>query len=79
MEIPLAFLLLSFSNEKNRPCGFNTKIDKRPSGYKRRLEAVEKTIEAMFELLELLVDVILLQIMFCLIIDLPFQKRSGKF
>jgi len=50
--IPLAFSLLSSSNEKNRLCGFNAKIDKRSNGYKRRLEAVKKSTEAMFDLLD---------------------------
>jgi len=50
--IPLAFSLLSSKKKKNRFQEINSTIDKRTVGYKRRKEAVKKSTEAMFDLLD---------------------------
>lgn len=50
--IPLAFSLLSSKNQKSRLQEIDSKIDKRTIGYKRRQEALQKSTEAMFDLLD---------------------------
>lgn len=50
--IPLAFSLLSSANKNSRLQEVNSTIDKRTVGYKRRREAMKKTTEAMFDLLD---------------------------
>lgn len=50
--IPLAFSLLSSEKKKNRFQEVNPVIDKRTVGYKRRKEAMKKSTEAMFDLLD---------------------------
>jgi hypothetical protein len=50
--IPLAFSLLSSEKQKNRFQEINTSIDKRTVGYKRRKEALKKSTDAMFDLLD---------------------------
>ncbi|MFW6230371.1 MAG: transposase, partial [Halanaerobium sp.] len=50
--IPAAFALLSSKKDKNRINGINEYIDKRTNGYKRRKEALKKSTEVMFDLLE---------------------------
>ena len=50
--IPLAFSLLSSTKKKNRFQEINSDIDKRTVGYKRRKEALKKSTEAMFDLLD---------------------------
>ena len=50
--IPAAFALLSSKKDKNRINGINEDIDKRTNGYKRRKEALRKSTEVMFDLLE---------------------------
>nr|WP_234028504.1 transposase [Lentibacillus sp. Marseille-P4043] len=50
--IPLAFSLLSSKKSQNRLQGINSEIDKRTVGYKRRQEALQKSTEAMFDLLD---------------------------
>lgn len=50
--IPLAFSLLSSAKKKNRFQEINSDIDKRTVGYKRRKEALKKSTEAMFDLLD---------------------------
>ncbi|MDC3415142.1 transposase [Terrihalobacillus insolitus] len=50
--IPLAFSLLSSKKSQNRLQGINSNIDKRTVGYKRRQEALQKSTEAMFDLLD---------------------------
>lgn len=50
--IPLAFSLLSSASRKNRYQEIDSNIDKRTVGYKRRQEALKKTTEAMFDLLD---------------------------
>ena len=49
--LPVAFSLLSSGNERNRLCGINQRIDKRATGYKRRMESVKKSTQVMFDLL----------------------------
>jgi len=49
--LPVAFSLLSSEKERNRLCGINQRIDKRATGYKRRVESVKKSTEVMFDLL----------------------------
>jgi len=49
--LPIAFSLLSSEKERNRLCGINQRIDKRATGYKRRVESVKKSTEVMFDLL----------------------------
>jgi hypothetical protein len=49
--LPVAFSLLSSEKERNRLCGIDPRIDKRTTGYKRRLESIKKSTEVMFELL----------------------------
>lgn len=50
--IPLAFSLLSSTKKKNHFREINPNIDKRTVGYKRRKEALKKSTEAMFDLLD---------------------------
>lgn len=50
--IPLAFSLLSSKKSKNRFQEINSNVDKRTVGYKRRQEALQKSTEAMFDLLD---------------------------
>lgn len=50
--IPLAFSLLSSVNRKNRFQEIDSNMDKRTVGYKRRQEAMKKTTEGMFDLLD---------------------------
>jgi len=50
--LPLAFSLLSSDKEKNRYQGLNQKIDKRTVGYRRRKEAMQKSTQTMFSLLD---------------------------
>jgi len=50
--LPLAFSLLSSDKEKNRYQEVNPKIDKRTVGYRRRKEAMQKSTETMFTLLD---------------------------
>jgi len=49
--LPVAFSLLSSENERNRLCGIDSRIDKRTTGYKRRMESIKKSTEVMFDLL----------------------------
>lgn len=49
---PLAFSLLSSEKKKNRFQEINSSVDKRTVGYKRRKEALKKSTEAMFDLLD---------------------------
>ncbi len=49
--LPVAFSLLSSENKRNRLCGIDPRIDKRTIGYKRRMESIKKSTEAMFDLL----------------------------
>lgn len=49
--LPVAFSLLSSEKERNRLCGINPRIDKRTTGYKRRMESTKKSTEVMFDLL----------------------------
>jgi hypothetical protein len=49
--LPVAFSLLSSENEHNRLCGINQRLDKRTTGYKRRMESIKKSTEVMFDLL----------------------------
>ncbi|BAF58570.1 hypothetical protein PTH_2669 [Pelotomaculum thermopropionicum SI] len=49
--LPVAFSLLSSENERNRLCGIDPRIDKRTTGYKRRVESIKKSTEVMFDLL----------------------------
>ena len=49
--VPLSFTLLS-AEEKKQLCKANPAIDKRTNGYKRRKEAVQKSTDALLELLE---------------------------
>lgn len=49
--IPLAFSLLSSADQKNRFEEVDSKIDKRTVRYKRRQEAMKKSTETMFDLL----------------------------
>jgi len=50
--IPVAFSLLSSRKEKNRLNDINENIDKRTNGYQRRKEALKKSTETMFNLLD---------------------------
>ncbi len=50
--IPLAFSLLSSEKKKNRFQEINSSVNKRTVGYKRRQEALKKSTEAMFDLLD---------------------------
>ena len=50
--MPLAFSLLSSEKQKNRFQEISPDIDKRTVGYKRRKEAVKKSTEALFDLLD---------------------------
>jgi len=50
--LPLAFSLLSSDKEKNRYQELNQKIDKRTVGYRRRKEAMQKSTQTMFSLLD---------------------------
>lgn len=50
--IPLAFSLLNSENKKNRFQEMNPNVDKRTVGYKRRKEAVKKSTETLFDLLD---------------------------
>ena len=50
--ILLAFSPLSSENKKNRFQEMNSNADKRTVGYKRRKEAVKKSTEALFDLLD---------------------------
>ena len=50
--IPLAFSLLSSEKKKHRFQEVNSTIDKRTVGYKCRKEALKKSTEAMFDLLD---------------------------
>lgn len=50
--IPLAFSLLSSAKQKNRFKDMNAQIDQRTVGYKRRREAMKKSTETMFDLLD---------------------------
>lgn len=50
--LPLAFSLLSSEKQTNRFREINPTIDKRTLGYKRREEAVKKSTEALFDLLD---------------------------
>ncbi|MEI3615057.1 IS4 family transposase, partial [Pseudogracilibacillus sp. SO30301A] len=50
--VPLAFSLLSSAKQKNRFQEMDSNIDKRTVGYKRRQEAMKKTTETMFDLLD---------------------------
>ena len=50
--VPLAFSLLSSEKQSNRFQEINPTIDKRTVGYKRRKEAVKKSTEALFDLLD---------------------------
>ncbi|BAF60587.1 hypothetical protein PTH_2406 [Pelotomaculum thermopropionicum SI] len=45
--LPVAFSLLSSENERNRLCGIDSRIDKRTTGYKRRVESIKKSTEVM--------------------------------
>jgi len=49
--LPVAFSLLSSKEERNRLCGIDPRIDKRTTGYKRRMESIKKSTEVMFDLL----------------------------
>lgn len=49
--LPLAFSLLSSEKKKNRFQEMNQNVDKRTVGYRRRKEAVKKSTEALFDLL----------------------------
>lgn len=49
--VPLSFTLLA-AEEKKQLCKVNPAIDKRTNGYKRRTEAVQKSTDALLELLE---------------------------
>ena len=49
--LPVAFSLLSSQKEQNRLCGIDQRIDKRTTGYKRRIESIKKSTEVMFDLL----------------------------
>ena len=49
--LPVAFSLLSSTEERNRICGIDPRIDKRTTGYKRRMESIKKSTEVMFDLL----------------------------
>jgi hypothetical protein len=50
--IPLAFSLLSSEKKKNRFQEVNDNIDKRTVGFRRRKEAMKKSTDAMFDLLD---------------------------
>ena len=50
--IPVAFSLLSSANKDNRINGMDKSIDKRTNGYQRRKEAIKKSTETMFDLLD---------------------------
>lgn len=50
--IPLDFVMLSSSNEKNRLQHIDSKIDKRTHGYKRRLEALNSKPECVSEMID---------------------------
>lgn len=50
--LPLVFSLLSSKKAKNRYQEINPAIDKRTIGYRRRLEALQKGTETMFNLLD---------------------------
>lgn len=50
--VPLVFSLLSSEKQSNRFQEINKTIDKRTVGYKRRKEAVKKSTEALFDLLD---------------------------
>lgn len=50
--MPLAFSQLSSPKVKNRYQEIDPRIDKRTVGYKRRKEAVQKTTDTMFDLLD---------------------------
>ncbi|UXC22779.1 transposase [Heyndrickxia coagulans] len=50
--LPLAFSHLSSPKAKNRFQEMDSSIDKRTVGYKRRKEAIQKTTETMFNLLD---------------------------
>ncbi len=50
--IPVDFTMLSSPNKENRLKNLNTSIDKRTSGYKRRIEALLKKPEAASRLLD---------------------------
>ena len=50
--MPLAFSLLSSEKQKNRFQEISPDIDKRTVGYRRRKEAVKKSTEALFDLLD---------------------------
>jgi len=49
--LPVAFSLLSSENQRNRLCGIDPRIDKRTTGYKRRMESIKKSTGVMFDLL----------------------------
>jgi len=49
--LPVAFSLLSSEQERHRFCGIDPRIDKRTTGYKRRMESIKKSTQAMFDLL----------------------------
>ena len=49
--VPLSFTLLA-AEEKKQLCKVNPTIDKRSNGYKRRSEAIQKSTDALLELLE---------------------------
>jgi adenylate kinase family enzyme len=44
------FLPVAFSLLKNELCGINQRLDKRTTGYKRRMESIKKSTEVMFDL-----------------------------
>ena len=50
--IPVDFAMLSSANEKNRYCEIDPSIDKRTSGYKRRLESMMKKTDAAVNLVK---------------------------
>uniref|UniRef100_UPI001E617C2D IS4 family transposase n=2 Tax=Desulfocucumis palustris TaxID=1898651 RepID=UPI001E617C2D len=49
--LPVAFSLLSSQKECNRLCEIDPRIDKRTTGYKRRVESIRKSTEVMFDLI----------------------------
>jgi len=54
--VPVDFALLSSSNETNRLCEMDSSIDKRTSGYKRRLEAIQSKPEVAAKLIQHALD-----------------------
>lgn len=54
--VPVDFALLSSAKKENRYCEMDTSLDKRTSGYKRRLEAVQSKPEMAAKLIQNALD-----------------------